>query len=69
MIVSLNFILFFCDYLCPACERLQYIGSGNTSGNSCDSVNSKEKCGPIRDCFHLRKNFFRLGLLEWDIAH
>ena len=28
----------FYNYLCPACERLRYIGSGN----SCNSVNSKQ---------------------------
>ena len=33
----------FYNYLCPACENLQYIGSGNSN-----SVNNKEKCGPKR---------------------
>ena len=44
---DLEFYTGFCDYgtfqafynyLCPACERLRYIGSGN----SCNSVNSKQ---------------------------
>ena len=53
-----------------ACERLQYIGSGN----SCNSVNSKEKCGPKRLLSPEEELFLclvqlRLGLLERDIAH
>ena len=60
----------FYNYLCPACERLQYIGSGN----SCNSVNSKEKCGPKRLLSPEEELFLclvrlRLGLLERDIAH
>ena len=62
--------LAFYNYLCPACERLQYIGSGN----SCNSVNSKEKCGPKRLLSPEEELFLclarlRLGLLERDIAH
>ena len=58
------------NYLCPACERLQYIGSGN----SCNSVNSKEKCGPKRLLSPEEEIFLclvrlRLGLLEREIAH
>ena len=60
----------FYNYLCPACERLQYIGSGN----SCNSVNSKEKCGPKRLLSPEEELFLclvrlRLGLLGRDIAH
>ena len=59
----------FYNYLCPACERLLYIGSGN----SCNSVNSKEKCGPKRLLSPEEELFLclvrlRLGLLERDIA-
>ncbi len=59
----------FYNYLCPACENLQYIGSGNSN-----SVNNKEKCGPKRLLSPEEELFlylvrFRWGLLERDIAH
>ena len=34
----------FYNYLCPACERLQYIGSSNSSNQTA----KREKCGPKR---------------------
>ena len=34
------------DYLCPVCERLQYIGSYNT--NSTTQTVARQKCGPKR---------------------
>ena len=35
----------FYEYLCPACERLQYIGSWNTTK---PAENRERKCGPMR---------------------
>lgn len=53
MIVTLSLTLVFAqafyNYLCPACEKLQCIGSDNSNGKSNSySVNDKDKCGPKR---------------------
>ncbi|CAB4009571.1 THAP domain-containing 11, partial [Paramuricea clavata] len=60
----------FYDYLCPACERLQYIGSWNTT----KPTENREKCGPRRTLSPEEELFlclvrFRLGLLERDLAN
>ena len=41
-----NYVTFkaFYNYLCPACEKLQYIGSSNSSNQTA----KREKCGPKR---------------------
>jgi hypothetical protein len=58
------------DYLCPACERLRYIGSWNTT----KPTENREKCGPGRTLSPEEELFlclvrFRLGLLERDLAN
>ena len=60
----------FYDYLSPACERLQYIGSKNTT----KPTESREKCGPMRTLSPEKELFLclvrlRLGLLERDLAN
>ena len=42
----------FYDYLCPACERLQYIGSWNAT----KPTENRQKCGPRRT-YHQRKSY------------
>ncbi len=79
MIVTLSFCDYgtfkaFYNYLCPSCENLQYIGSGNSNSVNSNSVNNKEKCGPKRLLSPEEELFLcpvrlRLGLLERDIAH
>ena len=60
----------FYDYLSPACERLQYIGSSNNTNKAA----VVHKCGPKRKLFPEEELFMcltrlRLGLLEKDLAN
>ena len=60
----------FYDYLCPACEILQYIGSWNTT----KTTENPEKCGPMRTLSPEEELFLclvrpRLGLLERELAN
>ena len=64
----------FYDYLCPACERLQYIGSWNTTKTTEKCGPMREKCGPMRTLSPEEELFLclvrlRLGLLERDLAN
>ena len=59
----------FYDYLSPACERLHYIGSSNTTNKAA----VVDKCGPKRMLSPEEELFMcltrlRLGLLEKDLA-
>ena len=61
----------FYEYVCPACERLQYIGSWNTTK---PTENRERKCGPMRTLSPEEELFFclvrlRLGLLDRDLAN
>ena len=57
------------DYLCPACERLKYIGSHNSA-----QAGTRQKCGrkralsPEEELF-LVLSRLRCGLLERDLAN